>query len=114
MHDQTRAMRNLWSVSRPYPLIMTKHRLSLALFLAFALFSSQCLLAAHGHHDDWLHPDPDCQLCQHMVQFSAFAATAPALQPVFLLLESTVESPPSRVHANRARLYESRAPPVPC
>ena len=114
MHDQTRLMRNLRSVSWPYPLIMTKHRLSLALFLAIALFSSQCLLAAHGHHDDWLHPDPDCQLCQHTAQFNAVAAAAPVLQAVFLLLEHALESPPTRVHPNRARLYESRAPPVPC
>lgn len=113
MHDQTRLMRNHWPVSRPYLLIMTKHSLSLALFLAIALFGSQCLLAAHGHHEDWLHPDPDCQLCQHTVQFNTFTATAPALQPVFLLLERAVEKPRSRVHTHQARLYDSRAPPAP-
>jgi hypothetical protein len=114
MHDQARLMRNLWPARRPYLLIMTKPSLSLAFFLAIALFGSQCLLAAHGHQEDWLHPEPDCQLCQHTVQFNTLAATPPALQPVFLLLERTIENPPSRVHANQLRLYKSRAPPVPC
>jgi hypothetical protein len=92
-------------------MMMHLHRFIPALFMALALLGSQWVLATHSHHEDWLHPDPDCQLCKHAIQFNAFTADPPVLQPVFVLLERRHETPSCQRHANKTRFYNTRAPP---